>query len=217
MSEDDRITDTTGRVVYTGREPHPFRTSTRFVKVNGEWQPVEDRQSARSAKRERTQEERERDRSDAKARRKLEDRAMTKIRKSIDKRQAVGDPSCVQSRSEDFPLMEALRREDNQEAIALVLRYRRIVAVCEAEPLKGLDYSKADGGEVVRISRRLTPEADIDAAAASNWKSVPDGEIKQSAKIKKSKGAYAIPSKRTVVADNDNVAAGILTTIPLSP
>ncbi|WP_065091491.1 hypothetical protein [Rhizobium leucaenae] len=133
---------------------------------------------------------------------------MGKLTKTINKRQSIGDPACVQSRSEDFPLLEALRRDENKEAIAAVLRYRKLVALCEAEPLKGLDYSKSDGGEVVRVSSLLTPEADIDEAAASGWKEIPDGEIKQSSKIKKSKGAHATPARRTVVADNDNIAAG---------
>ncbi len=133
---------------------------------------------------------------------------MAKLIRTIAKRQDIGDPSCVQSRGEDFPLLEALRREEREDLIAVVLRYRRLVALCEAEPLKGLDYSKSDGGEVVRETKRLTPEGDIEAAAANNWKAVPDGEIKVTTKIKKSRGAYSIPAKRTVVAANDNLPAG---------
>lgn len=133
---------------------------------------------------------------------------MVKIIRKIAKRQEIGDPGCVQSRAEDFPLLEALRREEREDMVAVVLRYRRLVALCEAEPLKGLDYSKSDGGEIVRDTKRLTPEADIDAAAGSNWEIVPDGEIKITTKIKKGKGAYSIPAKRTVVAANDNIASG---------
>jgi hypothetical protein len=137
---------------------------------------------------------------------KAEKRALSKIVKVIAKRQDIGDPSIVQSRSEDFPLVEALRRDGQEELIKVVRRYRKLVALCEAEPLKGLDYSKSDGGEIVRESNRLTPEADIDEASATNWQNVPDGELKVSTKIKKSKGAYPIPSRRTVVAANDNLA-----------
>ncbi|WP_376742198.1 hypothetical protein [Ensifer canadensis] len=133
---------------------------------------------------------------------------MAKLIRKIAKRQNKGDPSVVQSRSEDFPLLETLRRDKNEEAIKLVQRYRMIVALCEAEPLKGLDYSKSDGGEVVRESRRLTPEEDIDAAQASGWSVVSDGEIKYSSKIKRSKAARAQPAKRVVVASNDNAAEG---------
>jgi hypothetical protein len=204
----DEVRDLTGRVTYTGTEPHPYRTSTRFRRVNGKWEPIAAAKDRRQPKRFTTAEERADGRAQAETKAKAERKAMAKITKRIEKRQSIGDPMCRQSEGEDFPLMEALRREGNGEAIAIVLRYRRLVALCEAEPLKGLDYSKRDGGEIVRVSRNLTPEADIDAAAASDWQNVPDGEIKQSSKIKKSKGAYASVPKRTVVADNDNAATG---------
>jgi len=206
---DDVILDATGKVAYTGSDQHPYRTKTRFRKVDGVWEPIVEKvERGSSVGRASTPEERAAGRAAATKKAKEERRAMMKLSRVIAKRQDIGDPSTVQSRSEDFPLLEALRRDGKDEAIAVVLRYRKLVALCEAEPLKGLDYSKADGGEVVRVSKRLTPEADIDAAAGSDWKEIPDGEIKQSSKIKKSKGAHAQPARRTVVADNDNIAAG---------
>lgn len=206
MSEqDDVILDATGRVVFTGDQPHPYRTNARFRKVDGVWEQIIP-EVERSVRRTSTPEERAEGRQRAAAKAREERRRMGKITKAIKKRQDIGDPSIVQSRSEDFPLLEALRRDGKQEQVEVVKRYRRLVALCEAEPLKGLDYSKADGGELVRESKRLTPEADIDAAAASDWKDIPDGEIKQSAKIKKSKGAYSIPPKRVVVSDRPDAS-----------
>lgn len=206
-ANDNVILDATGRAVFTGDQPHPYRTNTRFKKVDGVWVPIDEERHA-VPHRQSTPEERAAGRSAAKEKAREERRRMARLTKAIAKRQSIGNPSTVQSRSEDFPLLEALRRDDNGEAIAVVLRYRKLVALCEAEPLKGLDYSKADGGEVVRVSKRLTPEADIDAAAASGWTDIPDGEIKQTSKIKKSKGAHAAPARRKVVADNDNIASG---------
>lgn len=204
MSEDERIIDATGRVLYTGHEPHPFRTNTRFIKVDGRWEAMPEAKQPQSARKApRTADEREADRVAAATRRKAEEQAMAKVRRAIEKRQAIGDPDVRVSEGEDFPLMETLRRDGAKELIDVVLRYRRLVALCEAEPLKGMDYSKRDGGEIVRESKKLTPEADIDTAAASGWKSIPDGEIKQSTKIKRSKGAHSLPPKRVVVSNVD--------------
>lgn len=208
MSEDDTIIDATGRVAFTGEQPHPYRTNTRFRKIDGKWEPIEETRTRDEPKAPLTAEERAAGRHMAKLKAAEEAKRMAKLRRSIVKRQSIGDPACVQSRSEDFPLLEALRREDREDLVAVVLRYRRLVALCEAEPLKGLDYSKSDGGEVVRETKRLTPEADIDRAAASDWKEIPSGEIKISTKVKKSKGSHSIPPRRTVVAANDNTAAG---------
>lgn len=208
MSEDDPIIDATGRVAFTGEQPHPYRTNTRFRKIDGKWEPIEETRTRDTPKAPPTAEERAAGRQMAKLKAAEEAKRMSKLRRAIVKRQSIGDPACVQSRSEDFPLLEALRREDREDLVAVVLRYRRLVALCEAEPLKGLDYSKSDGGEVVRETKRLTPEADIDRAAASDWKEIPSGEIKISTKVKKSKGSHSIPPRRTVVAANDNTAAG---------
>ncbi|MES4991038.1 hypothetical protein ABVB70_11905 [Agrobacterium radiobacter] len=205
---EDQIIDATGRVAFTGDQPHPYRTRTRFKKVDGKWEPIEETKTRDVLKALPTAEDRAAGRELAKAKAADEARKMAKVRRAIVKRQSIGDPACRQSDGEDFPLLEALRRDEREDLVAVVLRYRRLVALCEAEPLKGLDYSKADGGEVVRETKRLTPEADIDRAAASYWKDVPDGEIKVSTKVKKSKGSHAIPSRRTVVAANDNTASG---------
>lgn len=205
---EDQIIDATGRAVFTGDQPHPYRTRTRFQKVDGTWEPIEEAKTRDKPKTLPTAEDRAAGRQRAELKSAEEARKMAKVRRAIVKRQSIGDPACVQSRGEDFPLLEALRRDEREDLVAVVLRYRRLVALCEAEPLKGLDYSKADGGEVVRETKRLTPEADIDRAAASDWKDVPDGEIKVSTKVKKSKGSHAIPSRRTVVAANDNTASG---------
>lgn len=183
---EDQIIDATGRVAFTGDQPHPYRTNTRFRKVDGKWEPIEETRTIDVLKALPTAEERAAGRERTKAKAADEARKMAKVRRAIVKRQSIGDPSCRQSEGEDFPLLEALRREGRDDLIAIVIRYRRLVALCEAEPLKGLDYSKSDGGEVVRETKKLTPEADIEAAKASNWKDVPNGEIKVTTKIKKS-------------------------------
>ncbi len=206
--EEDQIIDATGRIAFTGDQPHPYRTSTRFRKVDGKWEPIEETKTRDVLKIPQTAQERAAGRERAKAKAADEAKKMAKVRRAIVKRQSIGDPACRLSEGEDFPLLEALRREGREDMIAIVIRYRRLVALCEAEPLKGLDYSKADGGEVVRETKKLTPEADIDAAKASNWKDMPDGEIKVTTKIKKSRGSYASAAKRTIVAANDNVASG---------
>lgn len=205
---EDQIIDATGRVAFTGDQPHPYRTRTRFQKVDGTWEPIEEAKTRDKPKTLPTAEDRAAGRQRAELKSAEEAKKMAKVRRAIVKRQSIGDPACVQSRGEDFPLLEALRRDEREDLIAVVLRYRRLVALCEAEPLKGLDYSKADGGEVVRETKNLTPEADIDAAKDSNWKDMPDGEIKVTTKIKKSRGSYASAAKRTIVAANDNVASG---------
>lgn len=206
--QDEQIIDATGRVAFTGDQPHPYRTRTRFQKVDGTWEPIEEAKTRDKPKTLPTAEDRAGGRQRAELKSAEEAKKMAKVRRAIVKRQSIGDPACVQSRGEDFPLLEALRRDEREDLIAVVLRYRRLVALCEAEPLKGLDYSKADGGEVVRETKRLTPEADIDRAAACDWKEIPSGEIKISTKVKKSKGSHSIPPRRTVVAANDNVASG---------
>ncbi len=208
MDQEDQIIDATGRVAFTGDQPHPYRTRTRFRKVDGKWEPIEETKTRDVLKIPLTAQERAAGRERAKSKAADEARKLAKVRRAIVKRQSIGDPSCRQSEGEDFPLLEALRRDEREDLVAVVLRYRRLVALCEAEPLKGLDYSKADGGEVVRETKRLTPEADIDRAAASDWKEIPSGEIKISTKVKKSKGSHSIPPRRTVVAANDNVASG---------
>lgn len=208
MDEEDQIIDATGRVAFTGDQPHPYRTRTRFRKVDGKWEPIEETKTRDKPKKLPTAEERAEGRKRAELKSAEEGKKMAKVRRAIVRRQSIGDPSCVQSRSEDFPLIEALRREGREELIAVVLRYRRLVALCEAEPLKGLDYSKADGGEVVTRSSNLRPEQDIDKAAATNWVEVPDGEIKYRSEVKRARGAHASPPKRKVVAANDNMASG---------
>lgn len=42
MNEEDQIIDATGRVAFTGDQPHPYRTNTRFRKVDGKWEPIEE-------------------------------------------------------------------------------------------------------------------------------------------------------------------------------
>lgn len=194
---DDRSLNTAYDFDATTTERNPYKTITRFKKDDaGIWQAMPAERDEPKPKRKSTPDERNAARHRVAERQAEELKAMSKITKVIRKRQDIGDPSVVQSRGEDFPLLETLRRDNMHHHIKLVRDYRALVALCEAEPLKGLDYSKSDGGETVRETLKLTPEADIDRAAASKWKDIPDGEIRYSSKLKKSKGAYSLPAKR---------------------
>lgn len=194
---DDRSLNTAYDFDATTTERNPYKTNTRFKKDDaGVWQAMPAERDEPRPKTKTTPEGRKVARQRVAERQAEERKAMSKITKVIRKRQDIGNPSVVQSRGEDFPLLETLRRDNMHHHIKLVLDYRALVALCEAEPLKGLDYSKADGGETVRETVKLTPEADIDRAALSDWKDVPDGEIRYSSKLKKSKGAFSLPAKR---------------------
>lgn len=194
---DDRTLNIAYDFDATTTERNPYKTNTRFKKdSNGVWQAMPAERDEPKPKRKSTPEERKAARINVATRTAEERKGMGKLIKIIRKRQDIGDPSVVQSRGEDFPLLETLRRDNMHHHIKLVRDYRALVALCEAEPLKGLDYSKADGGETVRESIGLTGPIDIDQAASTGWKVIADGEIKYSSKLKKSKGTYSLPSKR---------------------
>lgn len=198
---DDRSLNTAYDFDATTTERNPYKTNTRFKKDDaGVWQAMPAEREEPRPKIKSTQEDRNAARQRVAARQAEERKAMGKITKVIRKRQDIGDPSVVQSRGEDFPLLETLRRDNMHHHIKLVRDYRALVALCEAEPLKGLDYTRSDGGEAVRRNTKLTPEADIDRAAASGWKDIPDGEIKYRGEIIKARGVFSLPAKRKGVA-----------------
>ncbi|RUM99020.1 hypothetical protein EET67_05105 [Pseudaminobacter arsenicus] len=132
---------------------------------------------------------------------------MARERRRINKRQRIGDPSCEQSRDEDFPLLAVLRRDRNEDAIRVVLEYRRLVALCAAEPLKGMSYSnrEATGMSVEFESILRDGVAEVDAAKKGGWRdaAVPGGEIEY-VKPRRSKGAYNIPARRKAAIEYDD-------------
>lgn len=186
---------------------HPFKTATRFLKDDAGRLLLDDggfpvplpHPVDAVTRRETTPEER------AQARERVDEinarmkRAMAKDQRRIKKRQSIGDPDCVQSRDEDFPLLAVLRRDGLAEAIRVVIAYRRLVALCAADPLKGqsIGSSEAVGMNVEYRSVLRDGVAEVNAAHKEDYvNGVPGGEIEYDGRIRKSKGAYDIPAIR---------------------
>lgn len=153
-----------------------------------------------------TREERAAGRARAALKAEEELKAMKKELRRIKKRQRIGNPDCPRSRDEDFPLLAVLRRDKLQDYIRVVLEYRRLFALCEAEPLKGQAYGANEPGMAVAyVSRRMTGLKEVNEAAAAGFpgSSVPGGEIIYERKVRKSKGAYDIPAVRKKNVDVD--------------
>lgn len=141
----------------------------------------------------------------AKAATKLAEKAMRPHRKRIEARQAIGDPACAANDNEDFPLMSVLRRDERSDYIALVLGYRQLVALAEAEPLKGLDYGAGNDLPLVTRSKLQDGAKEVDEAAATNWKDgvVSGGEIAYRTEVKRSKAALPLSPKRSVPSNSE--------------
>ncbi|NIH74430.1 hypothetical protein FHV99_001637 [Ochrobactrum sp. P20RRXII] len=175
---------------------HEYRTDTRFARdENGKYtlRAVEPIKEDEKPKIIRTPEDRAFGRYSAGNKRTIEKRAITRLRKKIEKRQSIGDPNCVQSRDEDFPLLAVLRRDKRADLIAAVLQYRQLVALCESEPLKGQSYGGADGSATVFYSN------------------FEDGELVHSSKVRRSKASYDIPAVRvraSVINDRGEQVSG---------
>lgn len=136
---------------------------------------------------------------DRAARAKQEAKAMAAQLRRIKQRQSIGDPAVPANDNEDFPLLAVLRRDKLHGYIELVMQYRRLVAIAEAEPLKGQDYGYDAGLHAAQESKRLKGTEEVDAAAERNWEGgVKGGEIEYSGKLRRSKGAYALPAMRKV-------------------
>lgn len=191
---------------------HPYRTNTKFMRDSsgafvrdddGHLVPTPQIKEANSARRifavsrERAYDNADQERKD-----------MAKERRRINKRQRIGDPSCEQSRDEDFPLLAVLRRDGNDEAIRVVSEYRRLAALCAAEPLKGIAYSsrQATGLSVEYRSKKMDGVSEVNLAKRAGWKgdNVPDGEIEYDGRVRKSKGAHSLPPRRKVAIEYDD-------------
>lgn len=203
---------------------HPYRTTTKFQRNadgsfarddEGYLVPIIPAKDERRDKQESTPEERADARARIAAKLKEEERAMTKLNRQVvgltatgvavrrSKRQDTGDPDCRLSESEDFPLLAVLRRDKAHGMIASVLAYRRLVALCEAEPLKGQSYGQTNGVEREYETRRMRGVEEVDEAHANGFKGncVPGGEIVYERRVRKSDGAYDIPAKRILPAE----------------
>lgn len=205
---------------------HPCRTTTKFQRNadgsfarddEGYLVPIIPPKGERREKQEPTPEERAAGRERIAVKLKEEARAMAKINRQVvgrtatgitvrrGKRQDIGDPDCVQSRDEDFPLLAVLRRDRATSMIASVLAYRRLVALCEAEPLKGQSYGQTNGVEREYETRRMRGVEEVNEAHANGFKGmcVPGGEIVYERRARKSDGAYDIPAVRKKAIDVD--------------
>ena len=110
-----------------------------------------------------------------------ETKAIAKLRRAMERRQGIGDPNCPPHRGHDVPLLTVLKKDGHTEYTSLVLAYRKLAALALVQPLQSNIYGGYSAGMAVKVqmrSKRLTPEKDIEKAAASNWAEIPDGEIK---------------------------------------
>src|SRR5690606_3031922 len=135
---------------------------------------------------------------------KEEERVMKKLNRQVvgrtatgvvvrrNKRQDIGDPDCRLSENEDFPLLAVLRRDRATNMIASVLAYRRLVALCESEPLKGQSYGdgNANGINVEYRSTLRDGVAEVDEANRKGFKGqqVAGGEIEYRSEVKRDQG-----------------------------
>jgi hypothetical protein len=203
---------------------HPYRTTTKFQRnadgsfardAEGYLVPIVPPKDELREKQESTPEERADARARIAAKLEEENRAMEKLNRQVvgrtatgvavrrGKRQDIGDPDCRLSESEDFPLLAVLRRDKAQGMIASVLAYRRLVALCEAEPLKGQSYGQTTGMEREYETRRMRGVEEVNEAASKGFKGklVPGGEVVYERRVRKSDGAYDIPAKRVLPAE----------------
>ncbi|PJR89967.1 hypothetical protein CN878_02720 [Ochrobactrum sp. 695/2009] len=178
---------------------HEYRTDTRFERdEDGKYtlRAVEPTKEDEKPKIIRTPEDRASGRDFSATKKAKAERLSSRIRKKIEKRQSIGDPNCVQSRDEDFPLLAVLRRDKRADLIAAVLQYRQLVALCESEPLKGQSYGDGSANGVNIVYRSKTTD---------------DGEIEYRSEVKKSQGSYSIPPRRILaaqVSDDGTVHGG---------
>lgn len=207
---------------------HPYQTTTKYQRnadgsfardPEGYLVPIIPPKDEKRERRESTPAEREEGRQRIAAKAKEEERAMTKLNRQVvgrtatgelvrrGKRQSIGDPNCRPSENEDFPLLAVLRRDQRHDLILAALNYRQLVALCESEPLKGMDYSAADGLEVVRRHVLRDGVKEVEAAAKDGFRGhqVAGGEIVYRSEVKRSKGPYSLPvkHKRPAVAKDD--------------
>jgi hypothetical protein len=183
---------------------HPYRTTSRFQRdANGRLSRDEDGYPlpvAQEAALQTADRVNHKDKLAASERAAREARAMAKQRRRVKKRQGTGDPDIVHSRDEDFPLLAVLRRDKLETAVHAVLAYRQLVALCAAEPLKGVAYGdgSAQGVNIEYRSKLNDGVAEVEAAARGGFKGakVDGGEIEYGGQVKKHRGAHSVPARR---------------------
>ncbi|UGX87108.1 hypothetical protein [Phyllobacterium meliloti] len=136
-----------------------------------------------------------------------ETKAIAKLKRQIAKRQGIGEDYTPVRGGDEIPILSVLRKDSNLDLVQVVKKYRKLVALCNADPMRGSDY-EAHGLFKVRRSnlngynKKTGLHDDIEAASESEWKTPVNGgeityrEIKQS-----TRGTINLPSKRVKLAD----------------
>jgi hypothetical protein len=107
--------------------------------------------------------------------------------------------------NEDFPLLSALRREGDNDSIDLALKYRKLVALAECEPLQG----QRVGGDLPTEYRstNLTTQTNeaIEAAVRNNWDGdrLTGGDIRYKQVKKRKGGTFHLPAKQAVTVNDE--------------
>jgi hypothetical protein len=139
-----------------------------------------------------------------------ETKAIAKLVRAIAKRQSFGDPNCELHRGNDCPLLTNLKREGHEEFAALVLAYRKLAATAAMQPVQSMTHGYDASINVQMRSERLTPEQDIEDAAAiaaandNKWPELPRGEIRYKNEVVRIKGNQKdIAARRKKPVDSD--------------
>ncbi len=123
-----------------------------------------------------------------------ETKAIAKLVRAIAKRQSIGDPNCEPHRGNDVPLLSNLKREGHEEFATLVLAYRKLAATAAMQPVQSMTHGFDSSINVQMRSDKLTPEQDIEDAAAiaaennGVWPALPNGEIRYKNEVVRVKG-----------------------------
>ena len=161
-----------------------------------------------SARKSTTPDERAAARQRLQVKRDAEAKRMAAVRVKLEARQAIGDPACEANDNEDMPLLKTLRKAGDAGRVAMVMKYRALVALCAAEPLQGQTLPTKQVAGIESETRKLKGVAEVERAAADGFKGdrVAGGEIKYKGVRKPKGGKHSAPATRRVAA-NDNTTA----------
>lgn len=138
----------------------------------------------------------------ARKRRLAEAAEMQLAKTAIEARQRIGNPDAAND-NEYWPLMSALRRDRDNDSINFILKYRRLVAVAECEPLQG---QRVAGGEL-EVERRSTNLGKDAKAALAAMKeddaALGGGEIRYRETRRRKGGTFHLPAKRAIAVNDE--------------
>jgi hypothetical protein len=160
---------------------------------------------------------READRNAAEVRRKEERARMAPVRAALAKRQAKGNPS-ADNDNENWPLLTALKREGDNDSVALVLAYRKLAALAACQPLQG--QRMAGGEPVVHRQTNLSAQTErvLVEAQAKGWTgtSLPGGEFHYKEVKKRKGGTFHLPAQQAVVTNDETRVCTAPLALPFS-